>query len=121
MSKQILYIEDNVEVADSFRRMIEMRGHEVTLAHSYSDGLAALASPFALVISDRQLGDGLGDDLLVEAKRLQPTARTVLLSGSFRSQGEADDLADASPAIDRALMKGVGSVEALVAELKALS
>ncbi len=77
----ILLVEDDPLVARATARLLRLR-HEVTVAGGVAEALAALAGrAFDVVVSDFDLGDGTGDEVLARAAEVQPAARRVLYSG----------------------------------------
>jgi CheY-like chemotaxis protein len=65
----MLIIEDNVDLAVTYRTLLERRGHHVTVVHSGRDGLAAAYQQhFDLVLCDLGLPDITGYEV---AKRLR--------------------------------------------------
>lgn len=78
----ILLVEDDLNVARATRRLLG-RDHDVSVAHSVSEAVAALAArSYEAVISDFNLGDDTGDVVLAYAAAVHPEARRVLYSGS---------------------------------------
>ncbi len=79
---RVLLVEDDPLVAAATARMLGRR-HDVLVARSVSRGLAELAArTFDAVVSDFELGDGTGDQILARAAELQPAARRVLYTGA---------------------------------------
>jgi DNA-binding NtrC family response regulator len=79
---RLLLVEDDVFVQRVFARQLRRRA-ELTVV----DGAAAARSLFAervfdIVVSDMQLPDGNGLDVLADAARAYPAATFVLCSGS---------------------------------------
>lgn len=102
---KVLIIDDYLPGADSLRGLLEIYGAEADIAVSYADGLAAWSPEYDLVVSDRDLGDGNGIDLLAALRERGLTSKTALMSGGL-SYGEAADLQAAGVA-DLVLVKGV--------------
>jgi two-component system OmpR family response regulator len=73
---QILVVEDDADVANFLVAGLSEAGHQVEWAANGRDGMArALAGSHALIILDRQLGDGIdGVDIL---KAVRDTGRAV--------------------------------------------
>jgi DNA-binding response OmpR family regulator len=115
---RILIIDDYAPGADSLARLLEMYGHEADVATSYASGLAAWSPEQVLIVSDRDLGDGDGVDLIRELRARGARARTVLISGGLTAR-EAAEL-EAAGAADRVLVKTLDATRQLVAEVKAL-
>lgn len=83
-------IEDNTDLAASYRELLERRGDRVTVAHTAGKGLgAARAQPFDLVLCDVGLPDGDGRDIARRLRRDPRRNRMRLVAVSGFSQ-EAD-------------------------------
>ena len=82
---KLLLVEDNKDVARYLRLVLEMRGHEVRTAADLASARASLSPPFDLLISDIELPDGSGLELMRELKGRVPG---IAISGF----GAADDL-----------------------------
>lgn len=86
--EKILVVEDR----DSLRRMLQLalenEGYRVEAAADGQGALAALSSPVDLVITDLQLPDITGLDVLRRAKELSPSLPVVVLT-AFGSVGTA--------------------------------
>ncbi|MDY7226213.1 response regulator [Hyalangium rubrum] len=75
MGLQVLYVEDDIDIQDALREILESAGYRVTVASTATEGLALLGSQkFHLVISDYNLPDTSG------AKMLSQAAATGLLN-----------------------------------------
>jgi CheY-like chemotaxis protein len=62
---RILLVDDHPDTCAALQRLLTLRGHEVTTAHSMGAGIAAAENDrFDLLISDVGLPDGNGMDLL---------------------------------------------------------
>jgi two-component system CheB/CheR fusion protein len=71
---RILLVEDHPDTAEAMADLLRLMGHEVTVAGSVAEGLAAAESMQAaggigLVVSDLGLPDGSGQDLMREITR----------------------------------------------------
>ncbi|MGH3912925.1 MAG: ATP-binding protein [Pseudonocardiaceae bacterium] len=79
-----LIIEDNVDLAATYQTLLERRGHQVTVAHTGHDGLAAAHQQrFDLVLCDLGLPDITGYEVARHLRRdpdAQP-ARLIAHSG----------------------------------------
>lgn len=65
VSPRILYIEDDVELANLFKQQMEREGLQVDLAHTGTDGLALLAQhPYEMVVLDYLLPELNGLQIL---------------------------------------------------------
>jgi PAS domain S-box-containing protein len=78
----ILLVEDHVDTAEVMAQLMRSLGHEVTVASSVADALAATqaAGSFDLIVSDIGLPDGTGIDF-IGAFRQRSQAPAVALTG----------------------------------------
>ena len=81
MSGAILVVDDEVDLAESFERLLKRRGWPVVTATSRGGALEALrgAAAPALVLVDRHLPDGDGLDVLRAARARG--APVIVMSG----------------------------------------
>jgi two-component system KDP operon response regulator KdpE len=79
---QVLVVDDDPPVRDLVSRWLNRSGYTVAVAGSFREAVALLpvASPHALVI-DVRLGDFNGLQLALQARRWNPHARIVMISG----------------------------------------
>jgi CheY-like chemotaxis protein len=86
MPLRILVVENHADTRVSLCALLETLGHVVTQAISVGDGLLKIAaSDFDVLISDIELGDGTGWDLLASA-HLPPGVRAIAFSGFCSSE-----------------------------------
>jgi PAS domain S-box-containing protein len=71
-SLNLLVVEDNKDVLRYLKLVLEMRGHQVTTAVDLASAREALAGEFDLLISDIELPDGSGLDLMRELRGRKP-------------------------------------------------
>lgn len=70
---RLLIVEDHRDTAELLSSLLELRGHEVTIASSVQDALRlANESSFDLVVSDVGLPDATGYDLMRQLKAQMP-------------------------------------------------
>ena len=83
---RVLLIDDDDGNRLTLSALLEGEGFDVLEAGSFAEARKLLESPppFALVLADQQLGDGLGSELLPLVRSRLPQAKTVLMSGSAR-------------------------------------
>lgn len=83
---QILYVEDDVDIQEALREILEAAGYRVTIASTASEGLALLRSRrFHLVISDYNLPDLNGARMLTQAAEAGLlNCESLILTGASR-------------------------------------
>jgi len=69
---EILLVEDNKDILRYLKLVLEMRGHRVRAAANLESARAELARPFDLLVSDIELPDGSGLDLMRELRGRVP-------------------------------------------------
>jgi CheY-like chemotaxis protein/anti-sigma regulatory factor (Ser/Thr protein kinase) len=80
-SLRILLVDDNADTLRTLRKLLAMRGMQVTTATRIEEALHAITeSKFDLVISDIGLPDGSGCDLMKKLRKIQ-TIPAIALSG----------------------------------------
>jgi two-component system, cell cycle sensor histidine kinase and response regulator CckA len=78
----ILVADDEPSVRSTIRRLLERRGARVIIASDGEEAETLLAKePYALVLLDVMMPKRTGYQLLPIARRAQPTARIMLMSG----------------------------------------
>ena len=92
MKHQLLILEDDQTLADSWEEALGNAGYQVSTAH---DGLAAEAlwreSPFDVVILDLKTPKKSGGELMDLIKKARPWTQIIIISG----QGDENDKIDA--------------------------
>jgi|GEM_PF-3337143 len=81
----VLLVEDDPLVKRVTERMLHRLGHKVVGASSPSEALSVLASypdQVDLVLTDVQLPEMPGPDLVVRLLALRPTMRVIIMSGA---------------------------------------
>ncbi|OKI02627.1 hybrid sensor histidine kinase/response regulator [Streptomyces sp. CB02923] len=102
---RILVIEDNTDLATTYRTLLERHGDRVTVCRTGRDGLAAaVAAPYDLVLSDLALPDVHGHQVARRLRETLPPGRTRLIAVSGFSQ-EADRAGSARSGFDAHLAK----------------
>jgi len=85
-TKRIFIVDDNEELARVIQHMLEDEGFEVKLAKDVQDGYwAFLEFKPDLVITDIQMPGGNGLELMEHIRMVDPTVRTIYMSGDFSS------------------------------------
>jgi signal transduction histidine kinase/CheY-like chemotaxis protein len=91
----ILVADDEPSVRATIRRLLERRGARVVVASDGEEAEQLLAKePYALVLLDVMMPKRTGYQLLPIARRAQPTARIMLMSGysdAARGSGAEDE------------------------------
>ena len=83
---KILIVDDNQELAWAIQLMLENEGFEVRSAKDGQDGYwAFLEFKPDLVITDIQMPGGNGLELMEDIRTLNPTVRTIYMSGDLNS------------------------------------
>lgn len=111
---RILYVEDHPDTASAMRMLLEMKGHEVTVALTASKAKAlCIDHIFDVWILDLHLPDAHGGDLLRFLRRLSDTP-AIALTG----YGAAHEIAEGwEDGFDDYLVKPV-DLEKVLAALK---
>ena len=82
MKKHILTIDDEAEIRDLLVAALGGRGYRVTAAASGVEALRiAQAEPIDLIISDLQMEDADGLELIAQLKQIHPATPAILLTG----------------------------------------
>jgi len=80
----VLIVEDHADTSRLLRRLLEIQGLAVLTAGTVAEARAALASrDVDLIIADRQLPDGTGDDLVAWGHR-RSRIPAIALTGDLR-------------------------------------
>jgi len=88
---RVLIVEDEARLARSWRRLLEMEGHEALTAGTFADALAVIQEAASLgqaldvVLLDQHLPDGRGSDLLETLALRHPDAAVAVVSGELDS------------------------------------
>lgn len=83
---KILVVDDEPSIREVLRRGLERVGHSVRVAAGRSEAEAALPGGFDLVLTDLQLPDGDGIEILRRVKRDAPDTTVIVLT----AHGSAD-------------------------------
>jgi DNA-binding response OmpR family regulator len=79
----VLLVDDNRVLATSLARRLERAGARVSTANSTASGRTALASAdHDLLVTDLQLGDGLGTELIRAMDASDHPARVIVITGA---------------------------------------
>ncbi len=87
MSEQVLLVDDEPNVLQAIRRGLHGR-YKLQLAEGGSEAIKLMkeSGPFAVVVSDMQMPDINGLQVLAESKRLSPDTVRVMLTGNADQQ-----------------------------------
>jgi PAS domain S-box-containing protein len=77
---RLLLVEDHVDTAEALATYLRGRGYRVALAHSVADTDRFSPADFDVLLSDLQLPDGSGLELLASLRRRGPV-RAIAMSG----------------------------------------
>ena len=82
-SSRVLVVDDHVSMCRIMKQQLEREGHQVSVAHSVSQGRIALSERFDVAVLDVDLPDGQGFELVEELRRnaTSPTS-VVMITGS---------------------------------------
>lgn len=82
MAKRIMIIDDDEQVREMLRRMLEYAGYQIAEAEDGEAGLAALASaPVDLVITDILMPNREGLETIMSLRRDCPDLPIIAISG----------------------------------------
>lgn len=98
MSARVLLVDDNDANRLTLSALLESEAFRVTQASSLAEARQALrdSAGFDLVLLDRQLGDGLGIELIPLIRAGLPGSKIILVSGSTsRDAGRTSEEVDA--------------------------
>jgi DNA-binding NtrC family response regulator len=109
VSKSILFIDDDLQIQETARDILEDAGFHVETAGTCREALKCLkANPVPVAIIDLNLPDGLGTEFAIEAKKLHPALVVILMTGEANV-----DLGPAQTAIMTTLTKPVSPLQLL--------
>ena len=87
--RQILLVDDEVNILKSLSRLLRRRGFEVRTTTSPLEALELLrAAPSDVVIADFKMPEMTGMELLGEIGRLYSNVRRILLTGYANLEGQ---------------------------------
>lgn len=89
--KRVLVIEDNIDAAESLKILLELRGHQVAVAHSGADGLRqACTQKPEVVLCDVGLPGSLDGYAIARVLREDPELRPTYLT-AMTGYGQEED------------------------------
>lgn len=84
MQKHILTVDDEAEILEVLKQVLTLEGYRVTAASSANEARKTVQSdPPDLIITDLQLEDSDGLQLVEQLKVLVPDTPVILLTGVF--------------------------------------
>jgi len=85
MTARILVIDDEEEVRDILKQMLELEGYEVITAKDGNEGIKLFKqNPADLVITDIIMPDKEGIETIIELRREFPDVKIISISGGGR-------------------------------------
>src|SRR5919107_2480888 len=121
MSRPVLIVEDDADIAESLRYNLEREGHSALIAETGEKGLAAALdakNPPALVILDLMLPGMSGIELCRRLRREPATRRTPIIMLTAKTS-ESDRVAGLDLGADDYITKPF-SVRELLARVRAV-
>lgn len=81
-SLDILVVDDNQDLAESLADVLEMSGHDVSLAYSGEEAIEIYSKrEFDHVLMDVKMPGINGVESFLEMRKIKPDARVVLMTG----------------------------------------
>jgi CheY-like chemotaxis protein len=81
-TERVLVVDDEAEVRDVVRRLLQRMGHDVAVAPDGAEALDALrAGGFTLLVTDLLMPAMSGTELAKRARALDPNLRVIYISG----------------------------------------
>jgi len=117
MAAHVILIDDEQTFAMSIKSLFEAASLELDCASTWQEGLDGFrVGQHELVIADYNLpGSNHGLKLLLEARRLRPSSRLILISGALNEE-KAAELVPRAGLVDKYLPKDSSLAEKILAE-----
>lgn len=81
-SQKILIVDDNIDLGEGLRSVLDDEGFDATLASSGSEAISlSRESRFDITFMDMKLLDMTGLEALMEIKNINADARVIMMSG----------------------------------------
>jgi DNA-binding NtrC family response regulator len=99
MGANLLIVEDDPEMRDLLRKVLEKEGFQVSVSENGHQAAASLSrNPFDLVVTDMLMPDDGGLELLRTIRETQPTLPVIIITafGDWRSYSRALELGAAA-------------------------
>lgn len=82
MAKKVLIIDDDADICALLCRYLNKNGYEAEASYTASGGLTKFKEEnFDIVLCDYKLGDKNGKDVLIDIKRINPSAVVIIITG----------------------------------------
>jgi CheY-like chemotaxis protein len=108
MAARILLVDDDPNILETAKDILEDAGYEVAVASTMAEGLTALqGQTYQILLSDLNLPDGSGLKLAERAKELAPSLRIMLMTGQIDGAQPAGLQARQDGVVDDYLVKPV--------------
>lgn len=118
MKKTILHLDDEAEIRDLLTQYLSARGYRVVPVASPTEAMKAIRQEAPdLIITDLQLDDADGLEVIDELKALVPNTPVILLTGVLIDPHVAEETVGKKVA---AYIEKTASLTKLVAEVKRL-
>ncbi len=88
MSENILVADDDVDMRKFYARIFLDTGYSLSIAGSVAEASALMeANTYDLLVTDLELQDGLGTELINAFGKIRPKAKSLLVTGSTKDDG----------------------------------
>ncbi len=93
ISGTVLVVDDEKEMRDTLKLLLDHSGFHATVCPGVSEGLALLAERFFdIVVTDYYLEDGTGSDILKYCREYCPKTRVIVMTGHASLDNAVDAL-----------------------------
>lgn len=90
---RVLLVDDDEFLKPALKRSLERCGCDVVLADSVDGAVATLLGrSFDVVVTDLQIGEGSGLDVIQKTREVASSTKVVLMSGSLTAEDRAKAL-----------------------------
>jgi CheY-like chemotaxis protein len=122
MGARLLVVDDNPELLDSMKDILEDAGYSLITAVSVQSAIELIpAEPFDLALIDLQLPDGSGIQIAEAIKSKKPAIRIILITGQAEETASPGLTARQRGIVDHYLVKPVNPVQLLNTVARILS
>jgi DNA-binding NtrC family response regulator len=100
--KTILAVDDEPDMREVVRRILERKGYSVLLADSVEAALAVLrehADEICLLLTDVRMPSGAGSELSAAAREIMPSLRVLYMSGYSAHHAIAEGMIEPGSAV----------------------